>query len=350
MIRYINKDSLDFKNYIISDISSVRDALIKLNLTKKTLFVYSNDSKKIIGAITDGDIRRGFLKKARPDSNVKELMNLSPITSKEMDNDSDYLKLMSENKVNSLAVTDTSGRLLLITLMSFNESELTSEKVAVLMAGGIGSRLSPLTDNCPKPMLKVSGTPLLESLIKRLKKYGYSKIYISVNYLSEKIIDYFQDGEKLNIKIEYISEDKPLGTAGSLHLLKGKINNPFLVMNGDVISEIDFKNFLNFHFSRNSKATMAVKLHEMQSDYGVVETKGLNIIGFKEKPIYSNYINTGIYILNPESLKLLNGQKIDMPELFDLLKNNNLETLVYPMYEAWKDIGNIDQFKSLTDE
>ncbi len=347
MIKLINKKNLDFNNFIISDVSSVKDALKKLNLTKKILFVYSSDSEKIIGSVTDGDIRRGFLKNTRLDSNVKELMNPSPITSKKKDIDSDYLRLMSEKNINSLAVTDISGKIVLIALEYSFENELKDEKVAVLMAGGKGSRLSPLTDDCPKPMLKVSGTPMLETLIKRLKKFGYSKIYISVNYLSEQIKDYFQDGEKFNIKIEYISENKPLGTAGSLYLLKGKINNPFLVMNGDVITEIDFVNFLRFHSSRNSKATMAVKLHEMQSDYGVVETKGLNIVGFKEKPIFSNYINTGIYILNPESLEPLNGQIIDMPELFDLLKKNNLETLVYPMFEAWKDIGNIHQFEAL---
>jgi len=220
------------------------------------------------------------------------------------------------------------------------------ENIMVIMAGGKGKRLRPLTENCPKPLLNIAGKPILEHIITKARNNGFGKFIISVNYLGDMIKDYFSDGSNLNVSIDYLHESLPLGTAGSLSMLEFRPSTPILVSNGDVMTDINYGEFLDFHRAHDSYATMAVRRHEWTHPFGVVHTDNLRIVGFEEKPIFHTYINAGIYVLNPESLDLMvRNEYCDMPELFKRCQMALKNTLAYPMYETWMDIGMYDDFE-----
>ena len=355
LVKRISRESMSFDGFIVTDGTSIIDAIKKLNTNKVIVFVVSNSDRRLLGSITDGDVRRALLKGKNVDEPVTSIMQSRPSFIKLPALDHDCLHLMQSNTISSLPVLDD--------LMHIHELVFIEEKKdhshninddfkkeALIMAGGFGTRLMPLTKDCPKPMLKVDGKPLLELIINNLKNYGYSKIYISVHYLANQIKEYFKDGSDLDIEIEYLYEDKPLGTAGCLDSLRKKINNSFLVMNGDIITSIDFDGLLSFHLNQKSNATMVVRPQEIKSEFGIVSTDDLEITGFKEKPVYVSYINTGIYILSPDIFNYLDGRKKDMPDLFLDMKKNGLKTIAYPMHEDWRDIGNIDQYNKLKNE
>ena len=214
------------------------------------------------------------------------------------------------------------------------------------MAGGLGLRLGSLTKNCPKPMLPINGKPILEHIINKLKLNGFQNIYISVNYLKNQIVDYFENGDNFGVKISYIYEKKPLGTAGSLKKLEGKIKTKdFIVLNGDILSSVDISKLLNFHKKNQSFATMAIRNYEIQNKYGVVIMNGMEITKFVEKPTIKNYINAGVYVLNKEILNYIEkNKKIDMPKLFLLAKKKKKLISACPVYENWADIGSNEDY------
>ena len=216
----------------------------------------------------------------------------------------------------------------------------------VIMAGGEGTRLRPHTEHCPKPMLLVSGKPMLEHIIERAKQEGFSYFVLAVNYLGQMIEDYFGNGERLGVRIDYLREQSPLGTAGALGLLNPKPKTPFVVTNGDVLSDIHYGELLDFHTHNNAVATMAVRAHEWQHPFGVVQTKGIDIIGVQEKPVYRSHVNAGVYALNPEVLSLLESvDHCDMPNLFERLQAQTKRIAAYPIHEPWLDVGLPDDLK-----
>jgi NDP-sugar pyrophosphorylase family protein len=220
--------------------------------------------------------------------------------------------------------------------------------VGILLVGGFGTRLKPLTDESPKPMLPVAGKPMLEHIIERAKLNGFNRFLISINYLGHIIEEYFGSGGKLNVEIDYIRESFPLGTAGSLGLIDPIPAAPFVVVNGDVITNIDYGEFLDFHNRNRAIAAMAVQRHEWQNPYGVVQVDGMDIIGFREKPVVQAYINAGVYALDPIALGFLNvNTYVDMPSLFEKLRLERLRTIIYPMHESWRDIGQVEAYEAV---
>jgi NDP-sugar pyrophosphorylase family protein len=210
----------------------------------------------------------------------------------------------------------------------------------VIMAGGKGTRLRPHTENCPKPMLPVGDKPMLEHIIDRAMSQGFNHFMLAIHYLGHMVEDYFGDGSKMNARIEYIREDAPLGTAGALGLLARSPEVPFVVTNGDVLTDINYADLLDFHIRQQVAATMAVRTHEWQHPFGVVQTKGLDIVGFEEKPINRTHINAGVYVLTPAALNELRANEhCDMPTLFERLQVNGERTVAYPMHEPWLDVG-----------
>ena len=208
------------------------------------------------------------------------------------------------------------------------------------MAGGLRTTLKPLTDNCPKPMIELNGKPMQLHIRERAKAVGFSKFIISLNYLSQMITDYFSDGSKFGVQIEYIHEEKRLGTAGALSLLIDKPRQHFIVTNGDVITDLDYLELLQFASTNNATAVMSVKRHEVKNPFGVVELDGLNIQGFIEKPSYISYINAGTYVLSPKSLDIMvKNEPCDMPDFFEALRNRKYKVIAYPMHEKWLDVG-----------
>jgi NDP-sugar pyrophosphorylase family protein len=210
----------------------------------------------------------------------------------------------------------------------------------VIMAGGMGTRLRPHTESCPKPLLSVAGKPMLEHIIERVKLEGFSHFVLAIHYLGHMIEDHFGNGERLGVKIDYLREQSPLGTAGALGLLDPYPDAPFVVTNGDVITDIRYGELLDFHVRHNATATMAVRVHEWQHPFGVVQTEGVDIVGFEEKPVARTHINAGVYALDPEALSVLCAEeRCDMPTLFERLQAKSKRTVAYPMHEPWLDVG-----------
>ena len=216
----------------------------------------------------------------------------------------------------------------------------------VIMAGGKGVRLRPFTENFPKPLVVVAGKPLLEHIIERAKHEGFTNIILAIHYLGHLVEAHFGDGSRFGVRIEYLHEDSPLGTAGALSLLKPRPDEPFIVTNADVVTDIRYGDMLDFHVRHDAIATMAVRTHEWQNPFGVVQTRGVDIIGFEEKPIAKSYINAGVYVLSASALDELEAHTpCDMPTLFKRLQSRLLRTVAYPMHESWLDVGCPDDLE-----
>ncbi len=320
--------------------SSIKQAIARLNDTGLQIVLALDENDTLLGTITDGDIRRGLLRGLGLEEPIKSVMRsnslvVPPEMSREM-----IVQLMQANRLRQMPVVDSNHKV--VGLHFWDEINLPAERpnLMVIMAGGLGTRLRPHTETCPKPMLVVAGKPMLEHIIERAKTEGFGHFIISVNYLGHMIEDYFGSGERLGVKINYLKETTPLGTAGALGLLNPRPDLPFVVANGDVLSDIKYGELIDFHARYSAMATMAVRLHEWQHPFGVVQTEGVDIIGFEEKPITRTYINAGIYTLSPDTLnEMVTNTHCDMPTLFEQLKSKGKRIVAYPMHEPWLDVG-----------
>jgi NDP-sugar pyrophosphorylase family protein len=255
-------------------------------------------------------------------------------------------QLMQMNKIHQLPVVDHRRRV--VGLRVWHELQAPSQRPnsMVIMAGGLGTRLRPHTEDCPKPLLPVSGKPMLEHIIERAKADGFRRIVIAINYLGPMIEQHFGNGDRWQVQIEYLREKSPLGTAGAIALLDPRPEEPLLVSNGDVLTDIHYGELLDFHCRHGAAATMAVRQHEWQHPFGVVRTDGIEIVGFDEKPVARTHINAGIYVLEPSSLDALEvGEPCDMPTLFNRLQDRGARTIAYPMHEPWLDVGREDDLE-----
>jgi len=320
--------------------STIQDAIKSLETSRLQIVLVVCEGNKLIGTVTDGDIRRAFLSGLSLESSIQKIIYKNPLVVPQSTTRDFVLKLMHANKVRQVPVVDSEGVVVGLNVWNDVITPKLVDNTMIIMAGGRGTRLHPLTENCPKPMLEISGKPILEHIIERGKSDGFHNFIISLHYLGEMIEDHFGDGRNLGISIAYLREESPLGTAGCLSLLKHRPPSPFLVTNGDVLTDVHYDDILDFHLSHNATATMAVRQHEIQNQFGVVRTKGLEIEAFEEKPIYRSHINAGIYVLSPDVLSHLKfKQYCDMPLLFEFAKQNGERTIVYPMYEPWLDVG-----------
>jgi len=247
---------------------------------------------------------------------------------------------MQANRIHQLPVVNEKREVVGLHLLDELIAPKRRTNRMVIMAGGEGTRLRPHTENCPKPLLPVGGKPMLEHIIERACAEGFNHFSLAIHYLGFMIEDYFGNGNRWGVRIDYLKEQSPLGTAGAISLISPFPELPFLVTNGDVLTDIRYGELLDFHTRHSATATMAVRLHEWQHPFGVVHTKGMDIIGFEEKPIARSHINAGVYVLEPEALKLLNhDEHCDMPTLFARLQEQGKRTIVYPMHEPWLDVG-----------
>ncbi len=320
--------------------STIQQAIYSLEKSGMQIVIVVAENNKLVGTLTDGDIRRALLKGSNLDSSIDQIVHRNPLVippgvAREL-----ILQLMKVNVIRQLPMVDENGCVVGLYVWDSIIGPTLCENIMVIMAGGKGTRLHPHTENCPKPMLEVGGKPILQHIIERANRDGFHNFIISLHYLGEMIEDYFGDGAKFGVNIQYLREQNPLGTAGCLSLIKEIPRLPFVVTNGDVLTDINYNELLNFHIRHSADATMAVRQHEIQNQFGVVKTSGIEIDGFEEKPIYRSHVNAGIYVLNPESLNyLIHEQHCDMPTLFQLLKENFMKTVAYPMHEPWLDVG-----------
>jgi len=340
----------DISKITLSENSTLKDALEIIDKGRMQIALVINDEKKLIGTLTDGDIRRGLLKGMDLSTSIKTIVYRSPITAQISNTKEEILKLALSYKVHQIPILNNDEIVGIQEIEELMNPKLKKNKV-VLMVGGLGTRLRPLTENVPKPMLKVGNKPILQTIVEKFSEYGYTDIIMCVNYKSNVIKEYFQDGKLFGVNIEYIFEEQRMGTAGALSLLNEKLNEPFFVMNGDLLTNVNFEHLHHFHISNNSSGTMCVREYDFQVPYGVVNIKDSKIISIEEKPTHEFFVSAGIYMLNPEVLQYIPANQFyDMPTLFEKLINENKNTISFPLREYWIDIGRIEEYKKANDE
>lgn len=315
------------------------------------LVVDGND--RLIGAVTDGDIRRAILRGTGLDAPVSTVMNANPTTVAQGTTRDAAIALMKKRALHQLPVIDAERRV--VDLITLDEALRTEREdtIVVLMAGGLGSRLRPLTDATPKPLLPIGGRPLLEITISNLARQGFGKFFVSINYKAEMFRDHFAKGEHLGVEIDYLQEDEAekLGTAGALRLLPERPKAPVLVMNGDILTNLDARRLVQFHREQGAAATMCVRSYEWRVPYGVVQMQDGRLVGLEEKPTRSEYVNAGIYVLSPEALDHLpESGAFDMPSLFGSVTQNVSPPAVYVLQDYWLDIGHFEDLQRARDD
>jgi dTDP-glucose pyrophosphorylase len=318
----------------------VRDTIGNLNESGLQIVLVVTTEGTLVGTITDGDIRRGMLRGLDLSSPIDSIVYREALVVPPKLARTTVLGLMQANEIHALPVVDETRRVVGLHVLTELLTPAKRSNLMVIMAGGKGTRLRPDTENCPKPLLPVRGKPMLEHIIERAKADGFERFALAVHYLGHMIEEYFGDGSRWQVHIEYLREDSPLGTAGAIGLLEPRPEAPFAVSNGDVLTDIRYGELLEFHCRHGAAATMTVRPHEWQHPFGVVRTKGVDITGFDEKPITRTYVNAGIYALQPSVVDCLQvGEHCDMPTLFGRLRERGERTIVYPMHEPWMDVG-----------
>lgn len=300
-----------------------------------------DESNILIGIITDGDIRKAILNKHL---DLNHIINNNPYKLNANTSQTQRIQHLKKIKRRHIPLIDDQDKF--VSIFTLDDIEFnTKPNAVVIMAGGLGTRLGELTKDTPKPMLHVGEKPILEIIIEKFMEFGFTKFYISVNYKKEVIKEYFKDGEKLGIKISYLEEDKRLGTGGALSLIEEELTESILVTNGDVLANINFDELLNYHESEKSPATMCVREYEHIIPYGVVATKDDKIISLSEKPQVKFNINTGIYMLSPESVqKIPKNEYFELPTLFENIIKDGQEPYYYKVVDYWIDIGQKEEY------
>jgi len=335
-----------WRKAILPATATLQDVISNMNMSSLRIVLVANEQGLLEGTVSDGDIRRGLLKGLTLDSPIETVIHRGALVVPSSMARDVVLQLMVENHVLQIPVVDEKQRVIGLHVWDEITALPPRSNRMVIMAGGKGTRLRPLTENFPKPLVAVAGKPMLEHIIERAKHEGFTDFVFAIHYLGHLVDEYFGDGSRFGVRIEYLRENSPLGTAGALSLLNPRPNEPFVVTNGDVVTDIRYGELLDFHIRHDASATMAVRTHEWQHPYGVVQTRGIDISGFEEKPIARSYINAGVYVLSAPVLEELEpNMPCDMPTLFEKLQSRSLRTVAYPMHESWLDVGCPDDLE-----
>src|SRR3990167_6060901 len=347
-VNLMSKDvNLNWKNILISKNTNILSAIEHMDKEALRILLVVDDRQRLLGIITDGDIRRYLLKQGNLNNSVEYVMNHNPITVSLTENQDQLLMKMHSKGILHLPVVDDENRVIGLETFDHILTKHTRENWVIFMAGGMGKRLHPLTVDCPKPLLTISDKPISEILLENFIKSGFKNFYFSVNYKAEMIRNYYGSGARWGIHIEYIEENTALGTAGSLSLLPVRPDKPFFVVNADILTNINFGHILYFHQEQESKpqATLCVRQHQNTIPFGVVNINRVDhrLINIEEKPTQDYFINAGIYILEPEALQYLSfNSYCDMPNFLTQLAKKGLNVGTFPIREYWLDIGHQD--------
>ncbi len=340
-----------WKDATLKSDSTIQQAINNLNTVAIKIVLIVNDEGILLGTVSDGDIRRGLLRGLSISDPIEGIVQNNPLVVPPEMSVQAVRRLMIVNKIQQIPVIDEKRRITGLHLWDEIAAQRQMANSMVIMAGGKGTRLRPHTERCPKPMLRVAGKPMLEHIIERSQREGFSNFVLAVHYLAHVIEDYFGSGDRLGVRIDYLREQSPLGTAGALSLITHRPDLPLVVTNGDVLTDVRYSEIVEFHTRHNAVATMAVRVQELQHSFGVVHTRGVDIVRLEEKPVVRNYINAGVYVLDPCVLDLLEpGQFCDMPTLFERLRESAQRTIAYPMHEMWLDVGRPDDLSRANTE
>lgn len=338
--------SHNWQNTLIGPDSTIREALVVIDREALRGAIIVSERRELIGIASDGDIRRGLLAGVSLDNCICEVMNANPTVATKNSTKKQLIKLMERKEILSIPLVENG---IVIGLHTLHES-LSIQKLdnpVFLMAGGFGTRLKPLTNNCPKPLLKVGNKPILEITLLNFIKSGFTNFYISTHYMPEMIMEHFGDGSKWGVNITYVYEDSPLGTGGALGLLPDDVPKlPLIMMNGDVLTNMNFLKLLDFHNSESADASMCVREYEYQIPYGVIQSAHGKITSMEEKPTQLFHINAGIYIVNPDVIELVKkNEKIDMPTLLENKMEAQGNVMMFPVHDYWLDIGRMEDYQ-----
>ena len=337
----------NWESTILSLTDTIENAIHTLNKSGMQIALVLDNRGKLRGTITDGDVRRGLLRHIGMNALVTEVMNVNPITANISDSQKYILALMKRKDILQIPILDSNKRVVALeTLQQFIDG-VVYENPVFLMAGGFGTRLYPLTNEKPKPLLKVGTKPILETILIQFIKAGFKNFFISTHYKSEMIREHFGDGSEWGVSIEYVHEKEPLGTAGALGLLPpGRADLPLLMMNGDLLTKVNFEHLLAFHQEQKGLATMCVREYDFQVPYGVIEICDQKIKSITEKPTHNFFVNAGIYVLEPELINKVDGiSYLDMPTLIEQQLEEGAQINSFPVHEYWLDIGKMEAYE-----
>ncbi len=342
----------DWKRITVRRNTPLETAIATLDKGGQRIVLVVDDEERLLGTLTDGDVRRALLRHQSMTTPVSEVMCATPQVAELPWSREKILAVMESTRLLQLPVVDPSGRVVGLETLHELLDKRRIDNPVFLMAGGFGKRLYPLTQDCPKPMLKVGDKPILELILQSLADAGFHRFYISTHYLPEMIHDHFGDGSTWNVNIQYVHEEEPLGTGGALGLLPAnEIQMPMLLMNGDLLTRVDYRSLLEFHQRHQGAATLCVREYESQVPYGVIQSEGHRITQIVEKPVQRYFISAGIYILSPELVgRVVPGQRIDMPTLLEQEIAAGRDVNMFPVHEYWLDIGRMDDFHRAQEE
>ncbi len=339
--------SLDeLSQLLLRPFDTVRMAVSAVERGHAQIALVVDDVGCLLGTVTDGDIRRALLRGQSLDEKVGSVMNAGFKALPDGSSEEAAFLMMRRESLQQIPVVRDGQYLTGLYLLKNLLQTGNHDNPVIVMAGGEGRRLRPLTENCPKPMLRVGDKPLLEIILQNCVDFGFCNFYFSVNYLKQQIIDYFGNGARWGVSIRYLEEDTALGTAGSLTLMPEWGNEAVLVLNGDVLTRVDLSSLLRFHIDHGSKATVGIREHATIVPYGVVSVDEARVIELKEKPVLSHFVNAGVYLLSAEVIELIPKQSyLDMPELLNLAISRNYDVAAFPIHEYWLDVGHPDTLK-----
>lgn len=341
-----------WESTLIGADATLEEAIATLDRGALRIVMVVDKERHLLGTVTDGDIRRALLKHLPLETIVSEVMCATPqIAAQDWSRDR-FLAVMEKYQLLQLPILDAEGRVIGLETLHEILHKARRDNPVFLMAGGFGTRLQPLTHNCPKPLLKVGEKPILELILENFINAGFHRFFISTHFMPEMIRAHFGDGSRWGVSIRYIHEDEPLGTGGALGLLPhDEIDLPLFVMNGDLLTNLDFQNLLTFHQDHDGAATMCVREYEYRVPYGVIQSEGHRILSMAEKPIHRFFINAGIYLLSPELVKSVAPRlRIDMPTLLEQQIAAGKDVNMFPVHEYWLDIGRMEDFQRAQQE
>lgn len=331
----------DWRATLLRQNATLQDAIASLDRSGLQIAVVVTAAGKLVGTITDGDIRRGLLRQIPLSGPIEGVVHRAPLTATPELSQTEVRTLMQANRIHQIPVIDRDRHVVGVHVWDELERAAVRDNVMVIMAGGEGVRLRPDTETCPKPLLPVGGKPMLQHIIERARGEGFNRFVLAIRYLGHMVENFFGDGARFDVRIDYVREQQPLGTGGALSLLAERPTAPLVVTNGDVLTDIRYGDIIDFHSAHAAAATMAVRAYEWQHPFGVVRSDGVDIVGFEEKPVYRSHVNAGIYVLEPSALDLLHpDDHCDMPTLFERLQLAGRRAIAYPMHEPWLDVGN----------
>jgi len=333
--------------------SSIKQALQIIDSGAVKFAIVVDENGLLLGTITDGDIRRAILDGKGLEESIESVYFREPTTVTVKSTKEEIINICTSKKIYQIPVLDEKGRVVDIKILDELLKPKKHNNRVVLMVGGLGTRLRPLTDKTPKPMLPVGGKPILQTIVEKFASYGFVNIVMCIGYKSHIIQEFFEDGSRFGVNIEYILEEKRMGTAGALSLLseEQKPKEPFFVMNGDLLTNVNFESMLEFHLEQEAKATMCVREYDFQVPYGVVNIENGEIQSIEEKPVHSFFVSAGIYLLDASTIEMIPKDTFyDMPTLFEEMIKQESKTVSFPIREYWLDIGRMDEYEKANQE